>query len=141
MSAPRITPRIALRRAGATMLVALAVLPAAAFAQGGPGAPHFRDRFTEEFVDDDFCETSATVQVVEEGVFNGWKEKTPSTSRSVRGSPSPTAVATAMVGVAEPDAHRFLFRLGTPSGVDSTATRPSDRIPGVSPSSFPCDSS
>ncbi len=32
-----------------------------------------RDRFTDERVDDDFCGTGATVQVVAKGVFNGWE--------------------------------------------------------------------
>jgi len=54
------------------VLVALAVMPAAASAQGGQGAPDFQDRFTDEFVDDDFCGTGAEVEIVESTVANGW---------------------------------------------------------------------
>lgn len=54
------------------VLAVLAVLPAAASAQGGHGAPDFQDRFTEEFVVDDFCETGASVDVVENTVANRW---------------------------------------------------------------------
>jgi hypothetical protein len=54
------------------VLVALAVMPAVASAQGGHGAPDFQDRFTEEFVDDDFCGTGAGVEIVESTVANGW---------------------------------------------------------------------
>ena len=56
----------------AAVLAVLAVLPAAASAQGGHGAPDFQDRFTEEFVDDDFCGTGARVEAVEKTVVNGW---------------------------------------------------------------------
>ena len=55
------------------LLVALAVMPAAASAQGGLGAPDFHDRFTDEFMDEDFCGTGASVQVVESTVANGWE--------------------------------------------------------------------
>lgn len=51
------------------VLVALAVMPAAA---SGQGAPDERARFTDEFVDEDFCGTGATVQVVENTVANVW---------------------------------------------------------------------
>jgi len=54
------------------VLVALAVMPAGASAQGGHGAPDFQDRFTEEFVADDFCGTGASVEIVENTVANGW---------------------------------------------------------------------
>jgi hypothetical protein len=54
------------------VLVALAVMPAAASAQGGHGAPDFQDRFTDEFVDDDFCGIGAGVEIVESTVANGW---------------------------------------------------------------------
>ena len=56
------------------VLVALAVMPAAASAQGGLGAPDFKDRFTEEFVVEDFCGTGETVQWVETVVGNGWEQ-------------------------------------------------------------------
>jgi hypothetical protein len=55
------------------VLVALAAMPATASAQGGLGAPDFKDRFTDEFVDEDFCGTGATVQVVETVVGNVWE--------------------------------------------------------------------
>ena len=52
------------------VLVLLAVaMPAVASAQG---APDFRDRFTDEFTDDDFCGTGASVDIAEKGVFNVW---------------------------------------------------------------------
>lgn len=54
------------------VLAVLAVLPAPASAQGGHGAPDFQDRFTEEFVEEDFCGTGASVEVVESTVANGW---------------------------------------------------------------------
>jgi hypothetical protein len=53
-------------------LLALVVMPAAASAQGGLGAPDQRDRFTDEFAVEDFCGTGATVQVVENTVVNVW---------------------------------------------------------------------
>jgi len=51
------------------VLVALAVTPAAASAQGPPDE---RDRFTDEFVDEDFCGTGVSVDVVENSVVNVW---------------------------------------------------------------------
>jgi hypothetical protein len=56
----------------AMLVMLLAVVPGTASAQGGHGAPDFQDRFTEEFVDDDFCGTGASVEVVENTVANGW---------------------------------------------------------------------
>ena len=56
----------------AVLVMLLAVLPAAASAQAGHGAPDFQDRFTDEFVDDDFCGTGASVEIVENTVGNGW---------------------------------------------------------------------
>ena len=56
----------------AVLLMLLVVMPGSASAQGGHGAPDFQDRFTEEFVDDDFCGTGASVEVVEKTVGNGW---------------------------------------------------------------------
>ena len=49
----------------AMLVMSLAVMPGIASAQGGLGAPDFKDRETNEFVEDDFCETGASVQVVE----------------------------------------------------------------------------
>jgi hypothetical protein len=57
----------------AVLVMLLAVVPGTASAQGGLGAPDFKDRFTDEFVDDDFCGTGATVQVVETVVANVWE--------------------------------------------------------------------
>ena len=54
-------------------LLALVVMPAAASAQGGLGAPDQRDRFTDEYAVEDFCGTGATVQVVENTVGNVWE--------------------------------------------------------------------
>jgi hypothetical protein len=54
------------------VLAVLVVLPAVASAQGGHGAPDFKDRFTEEFVEEDFCGTGASVVIVENTVANGW---------------------------------------------------------------------
>jgi hypothetical protein len=54
----------------AAVLVGLAVVPAAASAQG---APDERERFTDEFVDEDFCGTGVSVQVVERVVANVWE--------------------------------------------------------------------
>ena len=52
------------------VLVLLAVaMPAVASAQG---APDFRDRFTDEFTDDDFCGTGASVDIVDKVVFSVW---------------------------------------------------------------------
>ena len=51
------------------VLAALAVTPAAASAQGPPDE---RDRFTDEFVDEDFCGTGVSVDVVENSVVNVW---------------------------------------------------------------------
>jgi hypothetical protein len=51
------------------VLVALAVMPAAASAQG---APDFRDRFTDEYPIENFCDTGVTVQAVESTVANVW---------------------------------------------------------------------
>ncbi len=58
----------------AVLVMLLAVMPGTASAQGGLGAPDFKDRFTEEFVDEDFCGTGATVQWVETVVGNGWEQ-------------------------------------------------------------------
>ena len=54
------------------LVVLMALVPGSASAQGGLGAPDFKDRFTDEFVDEDFCGTGASVQVVQEVVGNGW---------------------------------------------------------------------
>jgi hypothetical protein len=54
----------------AAVLAGLAVMPAAASAQG---APDLRERFTDEFVDEDFCGTGVSVQVVERVVANIWE--------------------------------------------------------------------
>ena len=43
----------------AVLVMLLAVLPAAASAQAGRGGPDVRERFTDEFVVDDFCGTGA----------------------------------------------------------------------------------
>jgi hypothetical protein len=51
------------------VLAALAVMPAAVFAQG---APDEQERFTDEFVDPDFCGTGTAVDVVEQTVFQIW---------------------------------------------------------------------
>jgi hypothetical protein len=56
----------------ALLVMLLAVMPGTASAQGGHGAPDFKDRFTDEFVDDDFCGTGASVDVVENTVGNVW---------------------------------------------------------------------
>jgi hypothetical protein len=64
-----------MRRIGlvpAILVILLAVVPGTALAQDGHGAPDFQDRFTEEFVDDDFCGTGASVEIVENTVANGW---------------------------------------------------------------------
>lgn len=58
----------------AIVVMLLAVMPAAASAQGGLGAPDFKDRFTDEFVDEDFCGTGVAVQVVETIVGNVWEQ-------------------------------------------------------------------
>jgi hypothetical protein len=57
----------------AVLVILSAVVPGTASAQGGLGAPDFKDRFTEAFVDDDFCGTGASVQVVETVVGNVWE--------------------------------------------------------------------
>jgi len=51
------------------VLVALAVMPATVSAQG---APDEQERFTDEFVDPDFCGTGTPVDVVERTVTNIW---------------------------------------------------------------------
>jgi hypothetical protein len=51
------------------VLMALAVMPAGASAQGPPDE---RARFTDEFTDPDFCGTGASVDVVERTVANVW---------------------------------------------------------------------
>jgi hypothetical protein len=51
------------------VLVALAVMPAAVSAQGPPDE---QGRFTDEFVDPDFCGTGTAVDVVVKSVFNLW---------------------------------------------------------------------
>ena len=56
----------------AVLVMLSVVVPGTASAQGGLGAPDFKDRFTEEFVEDDFCGTGASVQVVETVVGNVW---------------------------------------------------------------------
>src|SRR5829696_644661 len=53
----------------AVLLLFAAVMPAAASAQS---APDERARFTDEFVDEDFCGTGESVQVVENTVANVW---------------------------------------------------------------------
>src|SRR5215204_1428965 len=58
----------------AMLVMLLAVVPGTASAQGGLGAPDFKDRFTNEFVDEDFCGTGASVQVVESIVANVWEQ-------------------------------------------------------------------
>jgi hypothetical protein len=76
------------------LVMLLAVVPGTASAQDGHGAPDFQDRFTEEFVDDDFCGTGASVEVVEKTVANGWGlEGEDFFIRSVRDSASHTATA------------------------------------------------
>ena len=57
----------------AVLVMLLAVVPGTASAQGGLGAPDFKDRFTEEFVEDDFCGTGASVQVVDTVFANVWE--------------------------------------------------------------------
>jgi hypothetical protein len=57
----------------AVLVMVLAVVPGTASAQGGLGAPDFKERFTEEFVDDDFCGTGESVQVVETVIANVWE--------------------------------------------------------------------
>ncbi len=56
------------------VLMILAMMPAAASAQGGLGAPDFQDRFTDEFEAPNFCGTGVTVQAVEKAVVNGWED-------------------------------------------------------------------
>jgi hypothetical protein len=58
----------------ALLVVLMAVVPGTASAQGGLGAPDFKDRFTDEFVEEDFCGTGASVQVVDSIVGNVWEE-------------------------------------------------------------------
>ena len=58
----------------AMLVMLLAVVPGTASAQGGLGAPDFKDRFTDEFVEEDFCGTGASVQVVDSIVGNVWEE-------------------------------------------------------------------
>jgi hypothetical protein len=53
----------------------MAVVPGTASAKGALGAPDFKDRFTEEFVAEDFCGTGASVQVVEQVVANVWERE------------------------------------------------------------------
>jgi hypothetical protein len=55
------------------MVIALAVvMPAGAAGQ----APDFKDRFTEDFVDDDFCGTGFTVTGTEDTVAQGYDDGT-----------------------------------------------------------------
>ena len=56
----------------AVLIVLSVVVPGTASAQDRLGAPDFKDRFTEEFVEDDFCGTGASIQVVETVVGNVW---------------------------------------------------------------------
>ena len=56
------------------VLLVLGMMPAAASAQGGLGAPDFHDRFTAEFEAPDFCGTGVTVQGVEMTIANGWED-------------------------------------------------------------------
>ena len=56
----------------AVLVMLLAVVPGTAAAQGGMGAPDFKDRFTDEFVEENFCDTGVSVDVVASGVFNVW---------------------------------------------------------------------
>jgi len=53
----------------AVLLLFAAVMPAAASAQS---APDERARFTDEFVEENFCGTGESVQVVENTVANVW---------------------------------------------------------------------
>jgi hypothetical protein len=56
------------------LLMVFAMMPTAASAQSGLGAPDFQDRFTAEFEDPDFCGTGVTVQGVEKTISNGWED-------------------------------------------------------------------
>jgi hypothetical protein len=70
------TRRCLMRRfvvASALLLMVMAAMPGIASAQGGLGAPDFKDRFTDEFVEENFCDTGASVQVVETVVGNVWE--------------------------------------------------------------------
>jgi hypothetical protein len=81
----------------AVLVMLLAVVPGTSSAQGGLGAPDFKDRFTDEFVDDDFCGTGATVQVVETVVANVWeRDGVFVKATSVPGLPSRTATRRSM---------------------------------------------
>ena len=53
----------------------LLAVPASASAQGGFGAPDFRDRLVEEFDIEDFCGTGETVHLVNTVVANVWEEE------------------------------------------------------------------
>ena len=62
--------------AACATLAACGMLAGAALAQGGLGAPDFRDRFVDEYAIDDFCGTGETVQVSERIVGNVWESET-----------------------------------------------------------------
>jgi hypothetical protein len=57
----------------ACALMSLVATPAGAAAQGGLGAPDFKDRFVNELDLDDFCDTGETVHLVERIVGNVWE--------------------------------------------------------------------
>jgi hypothetical protein len=66
-----------MRRISIVVALALSLaIPASTSAQGGLGAPDFRDRFVEEFDIDDFCGTGETVHFVNRVVGNGWESET-----------------------------------------------------------------
>jgi hypothetical protein len=65
-----------MRRISITVaLLFLLAIPASTSAQGGLGAPDFRDRLVEEFDMEAFCGTGETVHFVNRVVANGWESQ------------------------------------------------------------------
>jgi hypothetical protein len=115
------------------VLVVLALMPAAASAQGGLGAPDFRDRFTDEFVDEDFCGTGAGVMVVDSIVANVWEEDGVLVKFTFRASSSFTYGDTTVYALSA--GRVFQVTQGDPEGahtelVTETGLRAFLRVPG-----------
>jgi hypothetical protein len=117
----------------AMLVMLLAVVPGTASAQGGLGAPDFKDRFTNEFVDEDFCGTGASVQVVESIVGNVWEQDGVFVKATFRGRVSITYGDTTVYALSA--GRDFQVTEGDPEGahtelVTATGLRAFLRVPG-----------
>jgi hypothetical protein len=115
------------------LVMLLAVVPGTASAQGGLGAPDFKDRFTVEVVEEDFCGTGASVQVVESIVGNVWEQDGVFVKLTFRGRVSFTYGDTTVYALSA--GRVFQVTQGDPAGahtelVTETGLRAFLRVPG-----------